>query len=297
MAQNHPGELVAVRYHGWWPGPNDPFYVYNSSENGARISYYSQNAVPNLHIDGLIDAGSQEQQWWTQIQTRIPVSSPLKISLGGSFSEISREGILNIDVTATEIITQLNLRVRIALTESEIHFNAPNGVQLHNQTMRDIIPYPYGIPIDIEFGDSIALVQSFNCPEPIVPANSNLVVWIQSDATAEVLQAAGVSLDELAATGIGEESSEIPDRPFLEQNYPNPFNANTTISYYLPHPQSVKLEIYDIGGRLVKTLVNDVKDRGVHKISFDSSKLAGGIYLYRLNVGEAKIVRKMSLLK
>ncbi|MEE9554027.1 MAG: hypothetical protein V3W18_06980, partial [candidate division Zixibacteria bacterium] len=159
---------MAIRYHGWWPSPYDPYYVYNPSEIGARIHYYSQNAVPNLHIDGIIDAGPQEYQWWSAIQERRSIESLMEINLDGDFNDIAREGVLNIDITATEIISDINLRIRIALTESELFFEAPNGTLWHHQVMRDIIPYPYGIPIDIELGETVSLNEPFSCPEPLV---------------------------------------------------------------------------------------------------------------------------------
>jgi hypothetical protein len=295
--EEHPEDLVAIRYHGWWPGPNDPFYTYNPSENGARINYYSQNAVPNLHIDGIIDAGSQANQWWQSIQARHSVIAPLEISLGGEYDEIAREGNLNVDMTATEVINYINLRIRIALTESGIFFQAPNGLQWHNQVLRDIIPYPYGIPIDIEFGETISIDEPFSCPEPLVTENCDLVVWVQSDATAEVLQATRIELDELSPTDIRDGSSELPRLSRLEQNYPNPFNAHTVISFDLPNTQQVNLDIYDISGRLVQTLINESCGSGTHSIAFDASGLANGIYMYRLRAEHVDITKRMILIK
>lgn len=288
---------MAIRYHGWWPSPYDPFYVYNPSENGARINYYSQNAVPNLHIDGIIDAGSQVYQWWSEIQSRRAIIAPLEISLEGEYNDIAKEGFLNINITATEIIDDINLRIRIALTESELFFPAPNGLEWHHQVMRDIIPYPYGIPIDIEFEETISISEPFSCPEPLVSGNCNLVVWVQSDATAEILQAAVIKLDELSPTDIDKDLAELPRKSSLAQNYPNPFNAHTAISFDLPGRQTVNLNVYDIGGRLIQALVDDIRDSGTHTIMFDSSELASGVYMYRLQTEDCNITKRMILIK
>jgi hypothetical protein len=217
--------------------------------------------------------------------------------LNGEYDDTVNDGLLNIDITATENINDINLRIRIALTESELFFSAPNGLEWHHQVMRDIIPYPYGIPIEIESGETISLSEPFSCPEPLVSGNCNLVVWVQSDATAEVLQAGRIKLNELSPTGINGDIAELPGKISLEQNYPNPFNAYTIISMDLPRPQAVKLNVYDIRGRLIQTLVNDIRDAGIHTVRFDSSDLSSGLYLYRLQTEDHDITRRMTLIK
>src|SRR5207302_11272993 len=68
----------------------------------------------------------------------------------------------------------------------------------------------------------------------------------------------------------------------LNQNYPNPFNPSTSISYTLPFSSSVSLKIYDMLGREVKTLVNDMQPAGNYNYRFDASNLSSGIYFYVL---------------
>ena len=70
----------------------------------------------------------------------------------------------------------------------------------------------------------------------------------------------------------------IPKQFSLSQNYPNPFNPATTIKFALPKDVNVTLKIYDLLGREVKTLVNEIKKSGYYEVSFDGSSLASGIY-------------------
>jgi hypothetical protein len=99
--------------------------------------------------------------------------------------------------------------------------------------------------------------------------------------------------------------SEIPITYSLEQNYPNPFNPATTIRYQLPKDGMVTLKIYDILGAEVLTLVNEEKIAGKYEVNFDASRLASGVYIYRLNVNDPSAssgqsfvnVKKMVLLK
>lgn len=96
-------------------------------------------------------------------------------------------------------------------------------------------------------------------------------------------------------------SNEFEDNsPFkfrLNQNYPNPFNPSTKISFSLPVSSNVKLEVYDLMGRKVRSLLNGQMNSGEHEIAFDANGLSSGIYIYRLQAGGNVINRMMTLLK
>ena len=83
----------------------------------------------------------------------------------------------------------------------------------------------------------------------------------------------------------------------LFQNYPNPFNPSTTIRYQIPEDGMVRLKVYDILGREVKTLVNNFKTKGRYEVTFDASSLASGLYIYEINSGSYKASKKMTLIK
>ncbi len=89
----------------------------------------------------------------------------------------------------------------------------------------------------------------------------------------------------------------IPDKYDLSQNYPNPFNPVTTINYDLPSDGIVTLIVYDMLGREVKTLVNEMKTAGYHKIQFNAADLASGAYFYQLKAGEFVAMKKCVVLK
>jgi hypothetical protein len=78
---------------------------------------------------------------------------------------------------------------------------------------------------------------------------------------------------------------------------PNPFNPVTRIAYWLPGRESTRLTIYDVNGRFIERLVDEVRPRGEHYVEWDASGLASGIYFYRLEVGERVLTRKMVLVK
>ena len=82
----------------------------------------------------------------------------------------------------------------------------------------------------------------------------------------------------IVAQAIGFTTSEIPDEYSLSQNYPNPFNPSTSIPFALPFESNVKVNIYDVRGRLVEELVNSYFGSGYHHISWDASHLSSGLY-------------------
>lgn len=92
-------------------------------------------------------------------------------------------------------------------------------------------------------------------------------------------------------------SSEIPAQFVLNQNYPNPFNPQTTIRFGLPVFSVVTLNVFDLLGRSVATLVDGSLPAGYHSIEFDGSRFASGIYFYKIDAGEFHQVRKMMLIK
>lgn len=90
---------------------------------------------------------------------------------------------------------------------------------------------------------------------------------------------------------------DVPSKLVLEQNYPNPFNPTTMISYSIPEAGNVELSIYSLNGQKVAELVNGRQAQGRHLVSWDASKVASGIYFYRITAGNEVLTRKMVLIK
>jgi xylan 1,4-beta-xylosidase len=90
------------------------------------------------------------------------------------------------------------------------------------------------------------------------------------------------------ATHVGElKSGQIPGRFILDQNFPNPFNPATTLEFRISSLEFVTLKVFDVLGREVATLVNDVRPAGVYTVHWEASSLPSGVYFYRLRVGDA----------
>ncbi len=103
--------------------------------------------------------------------------------------------------------------------------------------------------------------------------------------------------DTIWYTGIQKINNKIPKVFRLFQNYPNPFNPVTIINYELKIKSNVKIIVYDITGKEVITLVNQIQNAGVYQVDFSDSNLSSGVYFYRIQAGEFVQSKKMVLIK
>ncbi|OGU28299.1 MAG: hypothetical protein A2057_03665 [Ignavibacteria bacterium GWA2_35_9] len=93
------------------------------------------------------------------------------------------------------------------------------------------------------------------------------------------------------------EIHSLPIEFALKQNYPNPFNPTTTINFSIGKASNVKLTVYNTLGQKVAKLVDNFMNAGAYEVKFNASRLASGVYLYRLEADNFKLDKKMMLLK
>jgi hypothetical protein len=101
----------------------------------------------------------------------------------------------------------------------------------------------------------------------------------------------------LDTTSVSTEAQNGPVSFKLNQNYPNPFNPNTTISFRLNHSSDVRLQVFDISGGLVTTLIERRVSSGEHSVQFNAGSLSSGTYVYRLEAGNKVETKTMTLIK
>ena len=108
-----------------------------------------------------------------------------------------------------------------------------------------------------------------------------------------------ITLERNEATSIddGEGLSGIPRTFELKQNYPNPFNPSTVIRYAVPEASNVRIDVFNVLGQRVSTLVNREHQAGTFDVTFDAANLSSGMYFYRLESANAVLTQKMMLIK
>ncbi len=134
------------------------------------------------------------------------------------------------------------------------------------------------------------------------PVNSR---YIRIDATKLRVDDSGINyyfqLAEInlysSVTAVDRAKNEVVKTFSLSQNYPNPFNPTTTISYSIAKQGLVTLNVYNMLGQRVATLVDKLQNAGEYSVNFDASKLASGVYLYRIQSGNFSLTKKMILMK
>jgi hypothetical protein len=293
LIEQYQGEIALIRYHT----PGDPFYEYNPEENAERIDYYDGTSNSHLFIDGIVDAGYWHEPWEDDFLARMEVESPLEITIGGSYDSESRYADLDISVTATDEITQSDLRLQCVTIENGIYWQAPNGLEIHNQTMRDMIPDGQGETFSIENGQTVDFVRRIHIDGELNADSCEMVVFVQAHQAREVLQASKVKIPDLIETMVDEKPGELPSALRLYPSYPNPFNAKTKILYDLIEASEVSVEIYNVIGQQMACLFSGIQQAGEHSIIWDASGFPSGIYFARLEAGELSKSVKMVLLR
>ena len=129
----------------------------------------------------------------------------------------------------------------------------------------------------------------------IVDPESNLLFTTENSFEVEnimAVTAAGKSVKVNMVDSMG-----IPEEYSLSNAYPNPFNPSTTIEYYLPNNTEISIAIYDLQGREIASLVNDVVPAGNHSILWNANNYSSGIYFLKMVAGNFTETQKLVMVK
>ncbi len=292
--------LAIIRYHWYYPSSDDPWYMYNITDNMARNNYYSNNYSPHAWADGNVDLTSNHPGWTNSINNESNVDAPLIMSLSGTYNRDSLVGYLNVNIIVESNPALNNLKLRVAMTQSGIRQSSPNGTLNHHQVFRDMFPTTGGLGVTLPEGDTLNYTVRFTTPSPLIPDSLQLVAFVQSDQNRRILQAAKIKVHDLLRVGI-EEGVEVPQSFSLSQNYPNPFNAQTRIEFSTEGGNTA-LEIFDVTGARVASLMQDNLRAGSYSVIWDGRNQSGnpvssGTYFYRLKDDSGVKTMRMTLLK
>jgi hypothetical protein len=175
-----------------------------------------------------------------------------------------------------------------------------------------LVPMMFGEKSDLEPGNGIIANLVFRVDDPTIktilitpvtltdPDHSLMFIYADGGQLKEsVPQLAGF---EVALPGSDPGGNGLPTKYDLFQNAPNPFNPSTSISFDLPKATQVRMEVLNVLGQKVKTLVNDFREAGTQTVIWDGtnnsgSSVASGMYFYRISAGDYSATKKMMMLK
>jgi tetratricopeptide (TPR) repeat protein len=151
---------------------------------------------------------------------------------------------------------------------------------------------------DVLYAKGLILAHNLDKSEEAAECFASIINNYPGNALADLAQ------NELRILGyeesVKEENSETvsaDEEEFSSSNYPNPFNPTTTISYNLPTEGKVLVKVYDVLGREVETLVNEIRTAGTHKVEWNGSRYSSGIYFYSVTYKNKTLYKKMLMVK
>jgi hypothetical protein len=252
-------------------------YYYPGPYNGGY-------ATPWLWYDGDETGSYTYSTWQSKIVNRMNQPSPLTATMWGNYSSTDGSGTINIqyrnDSTAT-----INGRVILAITEDSLYYNAPNGDVWHNHVVRDFVPNQNGQTVSIAPGDSVTVTQNFTIQASWDEDRCMLITMIQDDnyisQRKEIWQGAMKPVMELV--GVEEQERDITNVQTVIAA-PNPCVEGTAFSFVLSPGKDYSLTIYEISGRVVRT-VNGIATGNKDHVRWDLKDdngydVSSGVYVY-----------------
>ena len=181
--------IAVIKYHTWWPSPgNDPFYLANTADNSARVSYYGTNYVPRGIINGTNDGTSSASTWITHIQNQLNTTALFKLAAYGNLDSING-GNINIVITSGSTVPTGTLVLHVVIVESDLYYTGTNGDPVHHFVLRKMYPDANGEAFTIGANQSKTITRSITWNSSWKLSNSHIVAFIQNRNTREVYQA------------------------------------------------------------------------------------------------------------
>ena len=298
--------LFAGTGNGLWESTNGGANWYDSTGNLG--STFILDMIPNASglIAGVRNGGgvffsSDYGPSYTNVGTSSGLTSDWVSSLGINSTELYA-GISGAGVWRRPLSSPLPIQLAsfVATTVSK------SSVSLNWETVSEI--NNYGFQVQKAAGPSGAFADIAGA---FIPGNGTSTVKHEYSYTDNAYVAGNVyRLEQIDLSGAVHFSDAVspqsttavapsskPTVYSMSQNYPNPFNPSTNIDFTLPRDSHVRLEVYNMIGQKVMTLVDEVKTAGYYTVKMDGTNLASGMYVYRLSTGEQTFLKKLLLLK
>ncbi len=287
--ENYEGMLIGIQHVSKNGGDSWPV-----ADNNANVQITDNGGTDNLTLridkDTEID-GTPEPAWpkdivgiFNQYDNSAPYNSGYQIQ-PRDLDDIKNDGALPVELVTFSVNVHENI----------VNLNWETATEVNN----------YGFEIErqkSEEGDQIAEWSNIGFVKGHGNSNSPKIYSFEDDLS-NLSGSFKYRLKQIDVDGKFKYSPTIeveigiPAKFEVSQNYPNPFNPSTTISFSLPETQQVTVEVFNLLGQVIKTLVNEKLNAGKYNYEFDASNLSSGNYIYRVIAGKNVRIRKMMLLK
>jgi hypothetical protein len=308
---NHPDNMSVVYYHMNWPGPLDPWWLDNPSENLSRRTYYGVSYVPQCQIDATEPGAPLYTVAELEAGYTAAAAVPcyLDIDLSGWWTPNSGYGGVDVTLTAEQALGA-GMVLHVALVENDLFYDGIAAYDWHHYVMRDLLTNAGGVllsPFSGPYPETRVLSYEWDASETwIVPYNDQnfrIVAWVQdqSAATQVVYQSEMVRVTNFTAIATPESVNSFA-LGGVGQNYPNPFNPTTHIPIHMNAAGQAVVQIFAADGALVQTLNAGELPAGTSTFTWDGldfqrNAVASGVYYVRLNGDAVSGSRPITLLK
>jgi hypothetical protein len=285
-------DVVGVGYHASFPYAGDPFYLANPEEQNYRGFYYEVNRTPAMFFDGppqLTQYNNSDFEARYAAEKAIP--SPARIEMQRTYDPGLRTGNVLVRVIAEQPIPGDN-RLRVAVVENHVPYDAWNGIHLHEHVFRKFLPDTTGTVLNFAapYPDTAAVSLPFALAPNWGDVNCELVAFVQEQGSRVMIQGAkisafqpGVGVDDPAGSSGASGSAGAR----IAGIGPNPFSLETRVQLRSTGGP-IRLTVHDTAGRLVRTLVDGAEPAGTQEVSWDGRddqgrEVGSGIYFLRLD--------------
>jgi hypothetical protein len=287
--------LAVLGYHY-----NDPFAT---SLTLARIGFYGVTGYPTSWWDGTVkrvggnsNPNDPSMYSWFRgtFNQRKIVASPFIIEVGGSYASDVNQGTVNVRIKNVGANT-IDGVLQVVIMETDMAYPWKTLDSLWD-VVRDMLPDENGEAISVPSQGVVDKSRDFTISSDWDETKCQVVVFIQKPlAPVQVYQGAKSRITELKPLAVVEVPKPLPTTEVTVS--PNPFNTLTTVRYFLPDAQKVEAKIYDATGKVVTTVINDVRPAGSNQITFNGESLPPGVYFLSLVTAKENIVKKLTVVK
>lgn len=206
---------------------------------------------------------------------------------------------IKLDINSLPFITEeFEIPLELISTETGTHSFSIKDVNIPNDWEVELYDFETAISSNLKEAYVFTVTQSNAKAAQSLKAVPSIVSVLSKNKSKEATSTRFVIKIKPSQSVSNELTANIPREVELKQNYPNPFNPSTTIAFGIPETGKITLEVFDILGRKVATLINGESiAAGRYHLQFDAKHLASGMYIYRLQTGKSVITKKLTLIK